>query len=175
MAYLNVSFTRKQEAENTFVSWNETVTSPSNVSAAVYQWHIILAEPAWRVFSAVCSSAVGLPWAGTDRQTDSAGVIWVCSGVLSCRFQKLELCWGKIHTELCKNNLCCLFKSLPFILKSSHLAWCIPLLKMCSSTTSSSQAVVFYVFRNFIQFVLLKRCSNYRQHLGGGKEEVKLQ
>lgn len=74
MAYLSVSLTRKQEAENAFVSRNETATSPLNVSAAVYQWHIVPQPNLPDGFSALLSvkSALGLPQAGTDRQTDTS-------------------------------------------------------------------------------------------------------
>lgn len=94
MAPLNGSLTRKRAAENTFVSWNETATSPWSVGAAVYRWHIVPQRTCLTGFSAAqveCSVLKCWRTAGTDGRT------------LQCwaAFRKLEL----IHTELCEYSV----------------------------------------------------------------------
>lgn len=73
---------------------------------------------------AVCQSC-RTAWAGTDTRTPR------CSAAL-CKA-------GVVLRENTHAAPCCWFKSFPFILRCSHLAWWIRLLKMCSSTTSSSK------------------------------------
>lgn len=60
-----------------------------------------------------------LPWAGTDRQTDtSEGEL----GLLRGAELPFPGAGGVLRENAQENSPCCSFKSFPFILKSSHLA-----------------------------------------------------
>lgn len=92
----------------------------------------------------------------SGQREPRVGWVLVPSGFVEGCWASISRSWccaEDVHATLCKNSLL-FIETVPFCTQIFRLAWQAPLLKMCWSTTSSSQAV----FRHFIEFV---PCSGY--------------